>query len=45
MKRVRKLTVPTVGAAAVMGLQAILFGADSERVLAQNLTAPDDTRP
>jgi hypothetical protein len=44
MKRVRKLTVPTVGAAAVMGLQAILFGADSERVLAQNLTAPDDTR-
>jgi hypothetical protein len=44
MKRVRKLTVPTVGAAAVIGLQAILLGAYSERVLAQNLTARDDTR-
>jgi hypothetical protein len=40
----KKLTIPTVCAVAVMGLQVILFGADSERVLAQNLPAPEDTR-
>ena len=43
MKRAKKLTIPAVGAAAVMGLQAILFGLDSARVLAQNLPAPEDT--
>ena len=44
MKRAKKLTIPAVGAAAVMGLQAILFGLDTARVLAQNLPAPEDTR-
>ena len=44
MKRAKKLTISAVGAAAMMGLQAILLGAYSERVLAQNLTARDDTR-
>ena len=44
MKWAKKLTIPAVGAAAVMGLQAILFGVDSARVLAQNLPAPEDTR-
>jgi hypothetical protein len=43
MKRAKKLTISAVGAAAVMGLQAILFGLDSARVLAQNLPAPEDT--
>ena len=44
MKRAKKLTIPAVGAVAVMGLQAILFGLDSARVLAQNLPTPEDTR-
>ena len=44
MKRAKKLTISAVGAAAVMGLQAILFGLDSARVLAQNLPPSEDTR-
>jgi hypothetical protein len=31
MKRAKKLTIPAVGAAAMVGLQAILFGLDSAR--------------
>jgi hypothetical protein len=44
MKRAKKLTIRTACAAAVMGLQAILFGVDLARVLAQNLPPSEDTR-
>jgi hypothetical protein len=44
MKRAKKLTVITVGATAVMGLQAILFALGPVSVVAQNLPPPEDTR-